>query len=86
MSAIDTVQKTRDVYANLPTHHDATHSKTQYDGKYRTRSVRVIFDEEIWEKANVRIGNDIVQRLLIYSYFVSAAIITCVFIIFAKPQ
>eukprot|EP00986_Skeletonema_menzelii_P005908 scaffold2230_cov166-Skeletonema_menzelii.AAC.4 len=44
-------------------------SKTQYDGMYRTRSIRVIFDEEIWEKANVLIGGNVVQRLLIYSYF-----------------
>ena len=74
-------------YANpLPTHHDATHSKTQYDGKYRTRSVRVIFDEEIWEKANVRIGDDVVQRLLIYSYFVSAVMITYDVIIFDTTQ
>jgi hypothetical protein len=44
-------------------------SKTQYDGKFRARSIRIIFDEEIWEKANVFIGGDIFQRLLIYSYF-----------------
>lgn len=48
------------------------YSKTQHDGKFRARSIRIIFDEEIWEKANVLIGGDIFQRLLIYSYFVSA--------------
>lgn len=44
-------------------------SKTQHDGKFRARSIRIIFDEEIWEKANVFISGDIFQRLLIYSYF-----------------
>ena len=32
------------------------------------------------------IGNDVVQRLLIYSYFVSAVIITCVYNIFATTS
>ncbi len=70
------VDRTHDViYANPRCLIMMLNSKTQYDGKYRTRSVRVIFDEEIWEKANVRIGDDVVQRLLIYSYFVSAVMI-----------
>ena len=43
---------------------------TQKDGHYRSNSISVLFDEEIWEHAHVRLPDDsIEQRLLIYSHF-----------------
>ena len=43
---------------------------TQKDGHYRSNSISVLFDEEIWEQAHVRLpGDSIEQRLLIYPHF-----------------
>ena len=43
---------------------------TQKSGHYRARSVSVLFEEVIWEDANVLLDDGrIEQRLLIYSYF-----------------
>ena len=43
---------------------------TQKNGNYRARSVNVLFEEVIWEDANVLLDDgSIEQRLLIYSYF-----------------
>ena len=45
-----------------------THTKKS--GHYRARSVNVLFEEVIWEDANVLLDDGrIEQRLLIYSYF-----------------
>ena len=45
-------------------------TSTQKDGNYRCKSISVIFDEEIWEHAQVRVSDeDIEERLLIYSNF-----------------
>ena len=42
----------------------------QKNGHYRARSVSVLFEEVIWEEANVLLDDGrIEQRLLIYSYF-----------------
>ena len=42
----------------------------QKSGHYRARSVSVLFEEVIWEDANVLLDDgSIEQRLLIYSYF-----------------
>lgn len=45
-------------------------TQMQQNGGYRTKSIRVLFGEEIWENANVQLENGSVeQRLLIYPYF-----------------
>lgn len=45
-------------------------TQMQQNGGYRTKSIRVLFGEEIWESANVQLRNGSVeQRLLIYPYF-----------------
>ena len=45
-------------------------TQMQQNGGYRTKSIRVLFGEEIWENANVQLKNGSVeQRLLIYPYF-----------------
>ena len=45
-------------------------TQMQQHGGYRTKSIRVLFGEEIWENANVQLKNGSVeQRLLIYPYF-----------------
>jgi len=43
---------------------------SQKNGLYRCNAINVLFDEEIWEHAYVRLPDDsIEERLLIYSYF-----------------
>ena len=43
---------------------------TQKDGHYRARSVSVLFEEVIWDDANVLLDDGSIEtRLLIYSYF-----------------
>ena len=45
-------------------------SQEQKDGAYSTESIKVMFDEMIWENADVLLENgETEQRLLIYSYF-----------------
>ena len=44
---------------------------SQDNGHYRCNTISVLFDEEIWENAYVKLGNGIIdkERLLIYSHF-----------------
>jgi len=42
----------------------------QKNGRYRSNRINVLFDEEIWEHAHVRLPDDSIEdRLLIYSHF-----------------
>lgn len=43
---------------------------TQKNGRYRCGTINVLFDEEIWEHAHVKLPDGSTEnRLLIYSYF-----------------
>ena len=44
-------------------------TQEQNDGNFRARRIQVLFDEVIWENADVLLNDEIEQRLLIYSYF-----------------
>lgn len=44
-------------------------TQEQNNGNFRARRIQVLFDEVIWENANVKLNDEPEQRLLIYSYF-----------------